>query len=242
MVNENNTIQSVERAMLILEALAAFHGRARLQQLSDATALNKTTLHGLLNTLVALGYVTREEKFYVLGLRLLDLSRPLRERDECLREWFMPVAQQVADFCGENVYLAVPCGTREYWYLHHIGEDDYVQGLSRRGRREGLTTSAMGKVFLSFMDDMARSLRKHNQLDGTLKQELVQIRAQGFALDLGVAQENWYAFAVPLWLNGRVVAGLSVASDKERLPETRLRELAREISQWQQLSLLQDLS
>lgn len=226
MVNETRIIQSVERAMQLLEHIAAAGGQMRLIDLSEQTGLHKATLHGLLNTLTALGYVRREGKAYALGLRLREIALPLTDQDEYLRCHFRPLMEELHHSSGENVYLAVPCGTREYLYIDVVGDNRYFNGISPRGRREGLTTSAMGKIFLTYTPEMARSLKRAGRLSETLKQELQQVSLSGFALDLGVAEAGWYAFAIPLYLNGEVVAGLSIAGAAERLPESRLRDLA----------------
>lgn len=227
MVNETRPIQSVERAMYVLEQIALNGGRVRLNDLAAQTGLNKTTLHGLLNTLAALGYIGRDGTAYTLGLRLRDLTLPLSDADEALHRRFKPLLEHLHRHSGENVYLAAPCGTRQYRYLAVLGKDSRRNRPSPRGRREGLTTSAMGKIFLAEIPETARSLRRAGKLDARLRHELTRITQQGYALDLGEAESGWHAFAVPLRLNGQTVAGLSVAGAAERLPETVLIELAR---------------
>ncbi|WP_218015844.1 IclR family transcriptional regulator [Bergeriella denitrificans] len=226
MVNETRKIQSVERAMYLLEQIALAGGQARLGWLAEQTGLNKATLHGLLNTLAALGYISREGAAYTLGLRLRDLTLPLSDADERLRSRFRPLMAQLHALSGENVYLAAPCGTREYRYLEVLGDDSRHNSPSPRGRREGLTTSAMGKVFLAEIEEMARSLRRAGKLSAALGAELAEIRRQGYALDLGEAEEGWFAFAVALRDNGRTVAGISVAGRADALPHARLVALA----------------
>lgn len=226
MVNETRIIRSVERAMRLLEYIAAAGGQMRLGELSAQTGLHKATLHGLLNTLTALGYVQREGRAYALGLRLREIALPLADRDEYLRRHFRPLLEALHHDSGENVYLAIPCGTREYLYIDVAGDGRYFNGISPRGRREGLTTSAMGKIFLTYIPEMTRSLKRVGRLSEALGKELRQTAERGFALDLGIAEAGLNAFAVPLYLNGAVVAGLSVAGAAERLPETVLTDMA----------------
>ncbi len=232
MVNETRNIQSVERAMYLLEQVAAAGGRVRLNDLAEQSGVNKTTLHGLLNTLCALGYIGREGKYYVLGLRLREIAQFLSDEDEKLRLHFRALVEKLHHSSGENVYLAVPCGTRGYLYIDFLGSGDYFKGVSPRGRREGLTTSAMGKVFLANIPEMARSLRRAEKLPPEIGAELQQISACGYALDLEVAEAGLNAFAVPLRRDGRTVAGVSVAGPAENLPQTRLVTLAEEAMRW----------
>src|SRR5262245_31711169 len=71
-------IQSLVRANAILQAVAsAPGGEARLVDIQRATGLRKTTVHTLLETLAALGFVAhdRSRHSYKLGLRILQLGR-----------------------------------------------------------------------------------------------------------------------------------------------------------------------
>lgn len=226
MIDENRRIQSVERAMAILEDIAAAGGVARLADLSARLDLNKSTLHGLLNTLSALGYVTRRGTHYALGLRLRDISQPLADADEQLREVFTPALMRMARLSGETSYLAVPCGTREYLYIDAIEGCNNLRVASPRGRREGLTTSAIGKIFLANEPGLVRSLRRANLLPAKLEQELHTIREQGYALDLEEAEVGLHCLAIPLRRQGCVIAALGVAAPAKRLCKPALKALA----------------
>lgn len=77
-MNQRKYIQSVERAMLLLETLVTRNEGFRLAELSEQLSLNKTTLHGLLATLSSLGYVSRRGQYYIAGLRLPRANSRLR--------------------------------------------------------------------------------------------------------------------------------------------------------------------
>jgi DNA-binding IclR family transcriptional regulator len=226
MINENKGIQSVERAMVILEAIAAAGGEIRLVDLATQSGLHKSTLHGLLNTLAAMGYISRRGTHYALGLRLRDIAQPLNDADTLLREAFSPALHALAGRSGETCFLAVPCGTREYLYMDAVEGSNNLRIASPRGRREGLTTSAIGKVFLAYDEDLRRSLRRGGLLPAGLESELTSIAEEGYALDLEEAEPGLNCVALPLRMQGRVVAALGVAAPTSRLPKTELRKLA----------------
>lgn len=226
MIDENRRIQSVERAMGLLEAIAAAGGEARLVDLSAQLGLSKSTLHGLLNTLAAMGYVSRRDTRYALGLRLREIAQPLADTDAALRTAFAPALQALAQRSGETCYLAVPCGTREYLYIDAVEGSASLRLASPRGRREGLTTSAIGKVFLAHDPDLVRSLRRAELLPAALEQELRSINAAGYALDLEEAESGLNCLALPLRRQGRVVAALGLAGPATRLRKRQLCSLA----------------
>lgn len=226
MIDETRHIQSVERAMTLLETIAAAGGEARLVDLAEQLDLHKSTLHGLLNTLAAMGYISRHGTRYALGLRLREIAQPLADADAALRTAFAPALRSLAERSGETCYLAVPCGTREYLYIDAVEGHGSLRVGSPRGRREGLTTSAIGKVFLAYDLELVRSLRRGGPIPAGLESELKTIAEQGYALDLEEAEAGLNCLALPLRRQGRVVAALGAAGPSQRLRKPVLRRMA----------------
>ncbi|RXR08890.1 IclR family transcriptional regulator [Pseudoxanthomonas composti] len=212
--------------MALLEAIAAAGGQARLVDLSGQLALSKSTLHGLLNTLAAMGYVSRHGTRYALGLRLREIAQPLSDADALLRTACAPALQELARRSAETCYLAVPCGTREYLYIDAVEGRRNLRMGSPRGRREGLTTSAIGKLFLAHDPGLVRSLRRAGMLPATLEAELRTIDKAGYALDLEEAEPGLNCLALPVRFEGRVMAALGVAGPAHRLRKSVLCSLA----------------
>ncbi|WP_244490682.1 helix-turn-helix domain-containing protein [Aureimonas frigidaquae] len=106
-------IQSITRAVAILEIIAREGGAASLKEIADRTGLGKTTAHNILRTLGELGYVRRRvgDTRYHLGGRILNLSRMAGD-DSALRNRLRPALEAIAHKSGETVYLAVPSALR----------------------------------------------------------------------------------------------------------------------------------
>jgi IclR family transcriptional regulator, acetate operon repressor len=227
MERSTRSIQSVQRAMQLLEALSAGGGAARLIDLSDATGLSKSTVHGVLDTLVAMGYVTRERSRYALGLKLEVTARPLSEQSTRLRHAFAPALRAFNALCGENCFLAVPCGTRAYLTLDSLDGEGRPLALPADERRDALTTSAVGKTFLAHHPALARRLRLADRIAPKLEKELVRIGTEGVAFDLQGSGEGLNCIALPLRMRGRVVAAIGAGGPSERLNAASMRHLAR---------------
>jgi IclR family acetate operon transcriptional repressor len=75
--SERHSIQSVDRAITLLEAIAEAGGECSLTELSHRTQLNISTCHHLLSTLVQRGYVAKVpvRRTYALGAHSLSLQR-----------------------------------------------------------------------------------------------------------------------------------------------------------------------
>ncbi|MEU8271929.1 helix-turn-helix domain-containing protein, partial [Sphaerisporangium sp. NPDC049002] len=67
-----STVQSVDRALDVLEALADQGGEAGLSEIAARTGLPYGTIHRLLRSLLARGYVRQEsDRRYALGSALV---------------------------------------------------------------------------------------------------------------------------------------------------------------------------
>src|SRR4051794_11032894 len=74
---ERNGIQSVDRALGLLDTIAEMGGEATLTELSRNTGLNISTCHHLLATLSRRGFVAKAagRRSYALGARILHLGQ-----------------------------------------------------------------------------------------------------------------------------------------------------------------------
>lgn len=223
------TIQSVERAMALLEHIAVSGDKARLVDLSEQLQLHKSTVSGLLKTLLHLGYIERQGRFYILGLRLHNIAQPLLSRYLSISLQYRSLLETMAEECGETCYLAVPCGTSEYLYIDTIESHSILRVVSPRGLRENLTTSAIGKVFLAFDIDLLRQLRRSNKVSTVLEAELENIRQLGYALDLEQAEVGLNCLAIPLFQKGKIYAALGVAGSSLRLNKDKIEEVVKTI-------------
>jgi len=228
MINETKRIQSVERTFLILEALSQSDSAISLQQLSADLDINKTTLHGLLNTMAALGYVNNASGEYRLGLRLIEFSRSLECQYEALRQRFLPLIKEMSTTTGQTAYLAVLGGSRDYLYIEAVEGENPMTIRSPRGKREGLTTSAIGKLFVALDDelDLRRSLRKVGKLNSVLEAKLDKIIEQGFSIDHGGAQEGLSCMSIPLYQNGKLIAAAGMSGPSRELTTPKLADYA----------------
>src|SRR4051812_6889805 len=75
-------MQTVERALRVLERVASFPRPASLTEAATAAALHPSTTYRLLGTLVQTGYVARDPRtgLYRLGLKLLRISHALEDQ------------------------------------------------------------------------------------------------------------------------------------------------------------------
>ncbi|WP_312608974.1 IclR family transcriptional regulator [Agrobacterium pusense] len=222
------SIQSIERAVAILEIIAREGGAASLKHIAERTGLGKTTAHNILKTLDELGYVRRRvgDTRYHLGGRILNLAR-IAGDDSALRVRLRPALEAIAKKTGETVYLAVPSGDETY-YLDMIESGQTLRTTCRVGERERLEGSAIGSVFLAFMPGLGKRVlaTRANALGPDVRSEVDKVERVGFALDLETYQPGLHCVAVPWREGGEVRAAIGLSGPSTRLPRDQLTDIA----------------
>jgi IclR family transcriptional regulator, KDG regulon repressor len=225
--DKGESLSSVARVFAILGAIGDSSNRGingiGISELSQKLSLSKTTVHRVLQTLKALGYVTQEVETerYRLTIRLFELGAKALESVDLVREADVEM-RRIGAVTREAVHL----GTFDedaIIYIHKIDADYGLRMQSRIGRRNPLHSTALGKVLLAWMDPAdAREVLSHIELRKSTSKTLSsadavmsilpQVRAQGYGEDIEEQEEGLRCLAVPVFDRfGRVIAGLSVS-------------------------------
>ena len=107
-IRKRGTIQSVDRAARILKVLASGPRRLGVSEISDRLGLSRPTVHGLLQTLQAHGFVEqdRDSDKYQLGAGLLHLGNSYLDHNE-LRARSLVHAERLAGRAQAAVRVGV---------------------------------------------------------------------------------------------------------------------------------------
>ncbi|WP_322030448.1 DNA-binding transcriptional regulator KdgR [Paraburkholderia sp. J76] len=219
---KGESVSSIGRVFAILGALGE-NGPIGISELSQRLALSKTTVHRVLQTLKALGYVAQEVETdrYRLTIRLFELGAKALESVDLVREADMEM-RRIAQATREAVHLGA-FDEDAIIYIHKIDCDYGLRMQSRIGRRNPLHSTAIGKVLLAFMPtaDAADTLshvefRKSTQKTLTSADAVLNIlphvREQGYGEDNEEQEDGLQCLAVPVFDRfGHVIAGLSIS-------------------------------
>ncbi|MBI4788124.1 MAG: IclR family transcriptional regulator [Chloroflexi bacterium] len=240
--NGNSTgvlVPAVDRAALILRAIASSKTPIGVSELSRQLGLNKSTTHDILNTLCHHHLLERDStKTYRLGYGLVELGHHVGEHMD-LRAASHSRLVQLAHAVEETVFL----GTYHEGYVTIIDKEEAphdVKITSPLGRRLHYSAAAYGKVFLAAMSDSQvnqlmsddplhsytpKSITKPNAFRAALR----QVRAQGYALDDEEYLAGVRAAAAPINdAHGNVVGALCVVGFSTRLSVERLERVAKQ--------------
>ena len=225
-------VQSLERALDLLEALAATD-ELGVSDLAARTGLVPSTAHRLLGTLVSRGYAAQSPASgrYLLGYKLLELTSGLQDRLERLRGAARPHLEAIMERTGETTNLVVLEGAKAV-YIESVTGTRSVRLFTEIGQTIPAHTSGSGKALLAWRsradvdallgaEPLAASTPHTLTTLSALHEDLDRIRRRGYATDdeeheLGVA-----CVATPvLDATGLPLAAISVSGPTPRMRDT----------------------
>ncbi len=223
-------VQSVERALQLLETLATTPEGLGVSALGQATGLAPATIHRLLATLVARGYARQDPdtRRYGLGSGLIRLGNTA---GGFIGAWLRPYLAELVDISGETANLAVLEGGYAT-YVAQAPSRHRVRMFTEVGNRLPPHSNAVGKVLLAYRPrgDVERILERHGLPARTPRTitdqrmffaELDRVVEQGYAVDTGEEEEGVGCLAVPVRGPTGAVAAMSVSGPAERLDRSR---------------------
>jgi IclR family acetate operon transcriptional repressor len=238
-------VRAVNRALDILEVLERSRQGVSLPALADAVGLPKSSIFRYVSTLEARGYAMRDpgNGHYRFGRafhpavagELVALATRARPLLEGLRDRF-----------GETINLGVLDG-RRVAYLEIVESPKAMRFAARRGDRDPIHSTALGKAIASRLSDgevrqiiasegMPQLTSRTITDLGDFLSELALIRERGYALDNGENEEDGRCVAVSL-PGGWVHAAISLSAPAQRFSLSRvetaveaLREVAGELA------------
>ncbi len=225
MAGQADGVQSLERAFLLLELMAEDGGEVPLSRLAVESGLPLSTIHRLVRTLVARGYVRQlPSRRYVLGPRLIHLGE---SSSRTLGTWARPHLSDLVDGTGETANMAMLDGDRVV-YVAQVPSRHSMRMFTEVGRRVHLHCTGVGKALLAQLPrDTARELVERAGMPrrtprtitdpDELMAELARISAQGYCLDDGEQETGVRCIAVPV-VGGPAQTAISVSGPEGRLP------------------------
>lgn len=231
---ERSSIQSVERAFSILEAIAAEGGEGSLSDIARRVGLNVSTCHHLLSTLVQRGYATKIPhcRRYGLGARLLRLGHACTHAD--LPKLAGPLIEQIGKVTGETVYLSVLQGDNFLNLLRRLGSEPLRNDAGKPGYSNAIHATATGKSILAWLPES--EIQRIVALNGfqrftpqtitkieVLIEHLRNVRRHGYALDREEYQPGVICIGAPIRDHvGSVLGSISISTATKRASRDHL--------------------
>lgn len=241
--DNDGTVQSLLRALGLLELLAEDDEGYRLVDLAQRAGLSTSTTHRLLTTLEQKRFVEfdREASLWHIGVQCFAIGSAFARRRNFARI-ALPIMRRLRDSTGETVNLGL-LDQGDVVFLTQVESREMIRAITRPGGRMPLPCTAMGQAILSAMDEteVSRILHKHglprltqNSISRPtkLKDALAAARKAGYAVD---HEENSVGLrcvaAVIHDENRQPYAAVSIAGPTVRVTLGRVAELGQQVMQ-----------
>jgi len=228
------------KGLQVLEALARSTRPRGVSDLAKELELGRSNMHRTLRTLVEAGLVAQDEEsgLYACTLKLFELGSAIPVRSD-VAGLADPIMAALSDVTGETVHLSALDGG-DVIYLHKIDSTHPVRAYTKVGGRAPAYCVATGKALLAwqpdtYLDRYEGALNPFTQQTlsdlGALREELSEVRRQGFAVNRGEWRDSVCGVAAPVFgVGGRPVAAIGLSGPDSRLTTERLDDFARQIT------------
>ncbi|MDI4231255.1 IclR family transcriptional regulator C-terminal domain-containing protein [Bradyrhizobium sp. Arg237L] len=234
-------VQSVDRALSIIETLAEDDEGYRLSDLAIRTGLSTSTVHRLLATLESRRFVQfdRTESKWHVGARSFTVGATFARRRNFTAQ-AVPYLRKLRDLTRETANLAV-VDDEFIVVLTRMESREIMRSLTKVGGRVAMVASGVGKAVLATYsdEDVSAIIRHHGMPRLTEKtitrpsdlfRELERVRRQGYAVDDEEACMGLRCIAAVVYNDcSEPLAAISVSGMTSRLTDDRLATLGQTV-------------
>ncbi len=233
------TVQSVSRALDLLEAFPKYGPELGLTQVAGLLKLDKATAYRLLSTLEERGYVERipASRKYRLGVQAFELGAYYQSQLE-VRRVALPYMKEMTAQTREAAFLCVRENDEAVCVERVESEQEVNVFALRVGGKQPLHCGAAPRALLAGMDDPElEAYAARTGLPGftpntiatlaALIEDAHRTRRQGFVVSMNDVTLGIAAVGAPVCDHaGRVVASISLSGLSSRYQPEHIAELA----------------
>jgi IclR family mhp operon transcriptional activator len=228
-------VEAVQRAIEILRIVNQLRV-ASVKDIFSATGFPKPTIVRMLETLIADGYVARDDMCngYRVTSRVQELNAGYGSVSlviEASRPWLIDLTQRLKWPCG----ISTREGNSLVLQFSTAAISPWSYPYTRVGAHMDIMGTASGRVYLAFCGDEEResilesyvSNPAHAGLEHAVDLEglLQRTRRDGYALrDRNLAPLRTLSLAMPIRVDGRVLAVSSISFYRSAVTDDRVRE------------------
>ena len=230
------TVASVDRAIDLLFILESASRDMGITELSKLLGVQKSTVHNLVQTLLARDLVRQTDSGrFTLGFRLMRLGTAALDRLD-IRRLADPILKELALEANEYVLLAV-LNRGNVTIIDSVAPQRSSFIVPRIDFSQTFHCSALGKIFLAYGSEEQQKLILQQDLmqftsytmvtDTDLTAEIDKIRRQGFAVSCNETIEGVTCIGAPIYnAHGKLEAAVSLSSSSARLTNDRYQYMA----------------
>jgi DNA-binding IclR family transcriptional regulator len=233
-------LSSVTSALRLVKAFSEERPSIGITALAKQLGLAKSTVHRLVTTLVAEGFLDQDPKDgqYRLGLLLFTLGTGVR-RSLNVSVQAKAVLDRLKEKTSENIHLSV-LADLDIVYLFTLESSHAIGIRNSLGMRRPAHCTAEGRAILAHSPSqtlqritqagLKRQTTKTVTDTRTWLARLESTRVAGYAIDEGECDDELRTIAAPIFdSQGGVIAAVSLAGPSSRLSKKALRLLVPQV-------------
>ncbi|WP_018238012.1 HTH-type transcriptional regulator BhcR [Ensifer sp. BR816] len=235
-----SVIQSLDRALDVLEALASPEGLT-LSELAAHLSQSAATMHRVLSTLERREFVeiSPDRQVWHIGPEAYRLGSAFLRRTNVV-ERSRPIMRELMLETGETSNLGIE-KDGNVLFISQVETHESIRAFFPPGTLSPLHASGIGKALLSTYDDSRlASLFKKTTLERftantvrsivQLEEELRVTKDRGYALDDEERTKGMRCVAAPILnVHGEAVAGISVSGPTHRMPDRQVQQIGERV-------------
>jgi IclR family transcriptional regulator, pca regulon regulatory protein len=227
-------VRSLERGLAVIRAFDGEHPELTLSDVARATGLTRAAARRFLHTLVELGYVRNNGRYFALRPRILELGHAYLS-SLGLSDVATPHLEALVTAVHESSSVSVLDGD-EVVYVARVHTRRIMTVIISVGTRFPAYATSMGRVLLTGQSDewldgylataQLAPLTRHTITDpARLRAELMRVRVQGWALVDEELEEGLRSIATAIHdPRGKVIAAINVSALARQGDADALRE------------------
>lgn len=223
-------VQSIERALKIMECFSIDKPSLSLGELSKMTGLSKSTVYRLVATLVSQNYMKQDinSQKYSLDFKLFHLGAIVIGNMN-LRTVALPHIQELSQTTLETISLNIVEG-KDRVCIDLVESPKEIRNFTRIGHRNRLWVGASGRILFAFLDEKQKEiiLSEAHKEDKTidmkcLEEELNDIVKEGYIVKTDARVKGSFAIVAPVFEHNNLLAGsITLSGPIHRYTEERI--------------------
>jgi len=222
-----------------LDVILAFdenNPRMTLSEVAARTDMNRARARRFLLTLHAMGYVRKDQRYFELAPRVLQLGYAFLSANN-YRNVIQQVLEDITAECGESSSLGVLDGDDVTYVARSASRQRLMAITLSVGTRLPAAHTSMGRVLLAQLpDDQLHAYLDRVQLErytdktitdsDELKRAVLEVRQQGYAISDQELDSGLRSLAVPAFsANGSLIGAINISTNAARVDfDTLLRQ------------------
>ncbi|NLS16597.1 IclR family transcriptional regulator [Rhizobium sp. P40RR-XXII] len=235
-----NTIQALDRALDVLDALSTPEGMT-LSELAGKLGQSAATMHRVLATLERREFVeiSPDRQVWYIGPEAYRLGSAFLRRTNVV-ERSRPVMRELMLETGETSNLGIE-KDGNVLFISQVETHESIRAFFPPGTLSPLHASGIGKALLStYDDDRLATLFRKKELErftentvrsfDQLREELQKTRDRGYSFDDEERTKGMRCVAAPILnVHGEAIAGISVSGPKHRLEDVDIHRIGERV-------------